>query len=143
MLRPWESYRKKRHAGLIEKTSCNPSCSSFSNSGETSMPRKRKMRGTARAAQERDPPDFLLQFFRSGNRKRPGWTENEASTLKSNESRKANESIPRFRQNGPGTSMPACSRALPVERHPWAREGKFHDSPSFFLFPLLPATLFR
>ena len=69
MLRPWESYRKKRHAGLIEKTSCNPSCSSFSNSGETSMPRKRKMRGTARAAQERDPPVFSCNFSGAGTGK--------------------------------------------------------------------------
>ncbi|WP_455563116.1 hypothetical protein, partial [Akkermansia massiliensis] len=135
MLRPWKSYRKKRQPRLVEKSSRNASCSSFSNSGETSMPRKRKMRGTARSALKRNPSGFSCNFSGAGTGKA---RLDGKRSLKPDGKGKSGRQMNQLPASGKTAPEQACLFAVgrcPVERHPWTREGKFYGSPSFFLFP--------
>lgn len=107
------------------------------------MPRKRKMRGTARSALKRNPSVFSCNFSGAGTGKaRLDGKRSFNPDGKGKFERQMNQ-LPASGKTAPEQACLLAVGHCPVERHPWAREGKFHDSPSFFLFPLLPATLFR
>lgn len=99
------------------------------------MPRKRKMRGTARSALKRNPSGFSCNFSGAGTGKA---RLDGKRSLKPDGKGKSGRQMNQLPASGKTAPEQACLFAVgrcPVERHPWTREGKFYGSPSFFLFP--------
>ena len=107
------------------------------------MPRKRKMRGTARAAQERDPPVFSCNFSGAGTGK--ARLDGKRSFNPEEQGKPEGERINSLPPVKRSRTKHACLQAgvAPLNGIHGQEGGKFHSRPSFFLFPLFPATLFR
>lgn len=100
------------------------------------MPRKRKMRGTARSALKRNPSVFSCNFSGAGTGKaRLDGKRSFNSDGKGKFGRQMNQ-FPASGKTVPEQACPLAGGRCPVERHSWTRGGgNFIAALPFFSFP--------